>query len=98
MLQKEIKFKRFGSSFKPLGGDSKTQDGINAHFAIIDEYHAHRDDTVKENLESSSVDRSQPLTWHITTKGTNLFSVCKLYEDTCKDIFNENGKFLRTEE
>jgi hypothetical protein len=29
----------------------ETQDGINCHVGIIDEYHAHKDDTVKENLE-----------------------------------------------
>jgi phage terminase large subunit-like protein len=42
---------------RALGGDSKTQDGINCHVGIIDEYHA--DDTVKENLESSTVQRTQ---------------------------------------
>ena len=47
---------------KPLGGDSKTQDGINSHKTIIDEYHAHKDDSVKENLESSSASRKQPIT------------------------------------
>jgi phage terminase large subunit-like protein len=70
----------------PLGGDSKTQDGINSHLAIIDEYHAHATDGVKENLESSSVQRSQPITWHITTAGTNASSVCKNYEDSVIDI------------
>jgi phage terminase large subunit-like protein len=44
---------------RALGGDSKTQDGINCHVGIIDEYHAHKDDTVKENLESSTVQRTQ---------------------------------------
>jgi phage terminase large subunit-like protein len=70
----------------PLGGDSTTQDGINSHLAIIDEYHAHKDDGVKENLESSSVQRSQPLTWHITTAGTNTSSVCKYYEDSVIEV------------
>jgi hypothetical protein len=46
---------------RALGGDSKTQDGINCHVGIIDEYHAHKDDTVKENLESSTVQRTQAL-------------------------------------
>jgi phage terminase large subunit-like protein len=43
------------------------QDGINCHVGIIDEYHAHKDDTVKENLESSTVQRTQALIYHITT-------------------------------
>ncbi len=84
--QKTIHFRPFTSKMRALGGDSKTQDGINAHLAIIDEYHAHPTDGVKENLESSSVQRSQPLTYHITTAGTNIASVCKNYEDSVIEV------------
>lgn len=86
--QKEIDFIGTGSVLRPLGGDSKTQDGINSHLSIIDEYHAHANDGVKENLESSSVQRRQPITWHITTAGTNIGSVCKAYEETCTEVLN----------
>lgn len=81
-MQRIVGFTPTKSRMRPLGGDSKTQDGINAHVAIIDEYHAHKDDGVKENLESSSVQRRQPITYHITTAGTNIASVCKNYEDS----------------
>ncbi|WP_431471938.1 terminase large subunit [Nonlabens sp. SCSIO 43208] len=84
--QREIIFKPLNSVMMPLGGDSKTQDGISAHLSIIDEYHAHRDDSVKENLESSSVMRQQPITYHITTAGASIGSVCYEYEQVCKDI------------
>jgi phage terminase large subunit-like protein len=84
--QRIIHFHRSGGKMMPLGGDSKTQDGINAQFSIIDEYHAHRDDTVKENLESSSVSRLQPLTYHITTAGAATMSVCKNYEDSVIEV------------
>lgn len=83
---KEIKFGRTKSKMMALGGDSKTQDGINAHVSIIDEYHAHKDDTVKENLESSSISRLQPITYHITTAGTNVQSVCKNYEEAVLEV------------
>lgn len=86
--QKEIDNSNTNSFLRPLGGDSKTQDGINSHLSIIDEYHAHATDGVKENLESSSVQRRQPITWHITTAGTNIASVCKSYEDTCKEVLD----------
>lgn len=85
-FQREIKFSRTQSVMMPLGGDSKTQDGVNAHVAIIDEYHAHKDDSVKENLESSAVARLQPLVYHITTAGTNIQSVCKNYEDSVIEV------------
>lgn len=86
VLQREIKFPAYGCKMMPLGGDSKTQDGINSHLSIIDEYHAHKDDSVKENLESSSVQRAQPITYHITTAGVYTSGVCKQYEDTCIEI------------
>ncbi len=83
---REIRFEGTASKMMPLGGDSKTQDGINSHVSIIDEYHAHKDDTVKENLESSSIQRRQPITYHITTAGFNTQSVCYNYEQVCKDV------------
>ena len=86
--QREIIYKPTYSVLMPLGGDSKTQDGINSHCSIIDEYHAHANDSVKENLESSSIQRIQPLLYHITTAGTNIASACKRYEDVCKDILS----------
>lgn len=90
VLQREI---WFGNSvIKPLGGDSKTQDGINSSFSIIDEYHAHRDDSVKENLESSMASRKQPLVYTITTAGTNIAGVCKNFEDQCIAILEGQKK------
>ena len=85
-LQSEIKFKPTQSIMRALGGDSKTQDGINSHLSIIDEYHAHANDGVKENLESSSVNRKHAITYHITTAGVNLASVCKNYEDSVTEV------------
>lgn len=90
--QRIIGFKGTDSKMMPLGGDSKTQDGINSHLSIIDEYHAHKDDGVKENLESSSVQRRQPILWHITTAGVNVASVCKHYEDSVIEILEGRAK------
>ena len=90
--QKIVGFTPTKSKMMPLGGDSKTQDGINAHVSIIDEYHAHKDDSVKENLESSSVNRLQPITYHITTAGTNIASVCKNYEDSVIEVLEGRKK------
>lgn len=97
VYQKEIKFLPKNAFMRPLGGDSKTQDGINSHFTIIDEYHAHKDDSVKENLESSSASRLQPVTYTITTAGTNVHGVCKNFEDSCINILEgvaEDDTFL----
>lgn len=97
VLQNKIMFTPSASFAKPLGGDSKTQDGINSHLSILDEYHAHPDDTIKENLESSSAARAQPITYTITTAGTNMHGVCKNFEDSCINILEgitEDDTFL----
>jgi phage terminase large subunit-like protein len=89
-MQRIIGFKKTNSKMRALGGDSKTQDGINCHVGIIDEYHAHKDDTVKENLESSTVQRTQALIYHITTAGANVQSACKRYEESVIEVLEGN--------
>ena len=77
---------------KPLGGDSKTQDGIASSLSILDEYHAFVNDGVKENLESSMAARKQPLVYTITTAGSNIVGVCKNFEEQCEAILDEQLK------
>ena len=86
VYQKGVKYN--GGFMVPLGGDSKTQDGMNAHIGIIDEYHAHKDDSIKENIESSMASRVQPILYHITTAGFNPYGVCANYEVMCKDVLD----------
>lgn len=61
---------------RPLGKDSKTEDSWNPHFVLVDEYHAHRDNTMLEVMESGMGSRRQPLTYIITTAGLDKASVC----------------------
>lgn len=84
--QREIRTPFNMGVFRFLGGDSKTLDGLNPSISIIDEYHAHKDDSVREVLESAMGARMQPLIYIITTAGTNVVSSCKLYEDVCVEI------------
>lgn len=95
-IDAKIKGKLLGK-FKPLEKNADSQDGINSHLSIIDEYHAHPSDALKENLESSSAARLQPITYTITTAGTNLHGVCKNFEDSCINILEgvaEDDTFL----
>ena len=87
--QREIRFGKTTGVFRFLGGDSKTLDGLNPSVAFVDEYHAHKDDTVREVLESAMGARDNPLVYIITTAGFNLKSACKLAEDSYKDILKE---------
>src|SRR5690606_28515710 len=96
--QREIRFSRNLGVFRFLGGDSKTLDGLNPSLSIIDEYHAHKDDSVREVLESAMGAREQPLIYIITTAGFNIASACKHYEDVCKEILDgqkeDDGTFI----
>lgn len=90
--QREIRSNFNIGVFRFLGGDSKTLDGLNPSVSIIDEYHAHKDDSIREVLESAMGARLQPLIYIITTAGTNVVSACKLYEDVCVEILEGQKK------
>jgi phage terminase large subunit-like protein len=63
------------SSFRPLGQDSDTDQGINVHCAIIDELHVHVDRSLLDNLETAASARRQPVIFKITTAGVKRDSV-----------------------
>ncbi len=84
--QREIRFSRNLGVFRFLGGDSKTLDGLNPSLSMIDEYHAHPNDGVREVLESAMGARKNPLMYIITTAGFDVSGVCAQYEEVCVDI------------
>ena len=96
--QREIRFTRNMGVFRFLGSDSKTLDGLSPNASFLDEYHSHKDDSVREVLESAMGARLQPLMYIITTAGFNKSGVCKEYEDVCKDVVKgikeEDGTFV----
>lgn len=63
------------SSFKPLGRDSDSDQGINPNGAIIDELHVHSNRDLLDNIEKAASVRRQPMTWKITTAGERRESV-----------------------
>lgn len=69
------------SFFAPLGADSNTEDGLNPHFAILDEVHAHPDGGMWDVLESGMAARSQPLILAVTTAGFDRFGFGKQQHD-----------------
>ena len=67
---------------RPLGKDSHTEDALNPHFVLVDEYHAHRDNSMLEVMESAIGARKQPLIYIITTAGFDKNSACYQEEHT----------------
>lgn len=68
---------------KALGGDSKTQDGLNPSGASLDEYHEHKTDDMFNVIDSAFGMRWQPLMSVITTAGFNKNYPCYQYRDHC---------------
>lgn len=55
--------------FRPLGGDSKTADGLNPHAVSNDEVHEHRNRRLYSKLKTAMGKRRQPMLTNITTAG-----------------------------
>lgn len=63
------------SVFRPLGRDSDSDTGINAHGGIVDELHALESRDVLDQVETSMSARRQPVLATITTAGKKRESV-----------------------
>lgn len=76
------------SKMVPMSSEAQTEDGLNPHGIIIDEYHAHPNDALYSVLKSATGARSQPLLSIITTAGFNRHWPCALLRTACVGILN----------
>lgn len=75
------------SKFQPLGKNSDTLDGLNAHCVIIDELHGVKDRNLYEVMQQSQSARRQPLLIMITTAGTIRECIFDdIYEYSCNIV------------
>jgi len=74
------------SKMEPLAADSDKLDGLNPHFAVVDEYHAHKTDMLYNVLKSATGARRQPMIFTITTAGFDKTSPCFLMRRTYIDV------------
>ena len=72
--------------YKPLEWNPGKQDGLNTHFAVIDEYHAHPNDELYNVIFNSMGARRQPLLFTITTAGFNRESPCFKHRQYCTQV------------
>ena len=57
------------SKFEPLASDSNSLDGLNVHYAVMDELHAIKDRNLYDVIKQAMSAREQPLLDMITTAG-----------------------------
>jgi phage terminase large subunit-like protein len=74
--QHKIYYPATSSKFEPLSADANSMDGLNPHFALVDELHAHKTAQVWDVLISALGARLQPIIWAITTAGFNKNGIC----------------------
>lgn len=92
ILTKNLSHMESASFFEYISSQSaQTKDGLNPHFSIIDEYHAHPDNEVHDVLDSATAAREQPLVYIISTAGINPNGPCKEMQDYCEKILDPDS-------
>lgn len=76
ILQHALTVRDTASSFKPLAAEGSTLDGLNVHFGVLDELHAHKTRGVYDVIDTARGAREQSLLWNITTAGSDLSGIC----------------------
>lgn len=64
------------STFQAKSAEGSTLDGLNTHFACVDELHAHKTRAVYDVVETSMGKRLNSLLWVITTAGFDTAGIC----------------------
>lgn len=77
-----------GGKYLPLSAEGSTLDGLNVHFAGVDELHAHKTRAVFDVLETAMGSRESPLLWLITTAGFNRDGICYEQREYVTSILN----------
>lgn len=87
-LVKELVADFNDSTFKPLGSDSDTLDGLNVHGASLDEVHAWKDKNLYDVIVDGTSSREQPLILMITTAGTIREAVYDMKYEEAEMLLN----------
>lgn len=71
IMQHSLTVAHTSSKAAPLAAEGSTLDGLNVHFALLDELHAHKTRAVYDVIDSARGAREQSLLWTFTTAGTD---------------------------
>lgn len=76
IMQHSLTVAHTASKAAPLAAEGSTLDGLNVHFALLDELHAHKTRAVYDVIDTARGAREQSLLWAITTAGTDRSGIC----------------------
>lgn len=94
--QWSITSKHNKGKFNPVSHDKRTTEGKNSSCVILDEYHVHETDGVRNSLQTGMAARVQPLFFIITTAGDNKQGPCYKYRDICISVLRGKAKLDTT--
>lgn len=87
-----LTFQMTRSVMKPLPNESKSLDGLNIHFAALDEIHEQKDRNMYDVLRQGMKARKQPLIGCITTSGFRRDGLYDSLHDYAVDVARGNIK------
>jgi phage terminase large subunit-like protein len=76
IMQHSLTVAHTASKAAPLAAEGSTLDGLNVHFALLDELHAHKTRAVYDVIDTARGAREQSLLGTITTAGTDRSNIC----------------------
>jgi phage terminase large subunit-like protein len=76
IMQHSLTVAHMASKAAPLAAEGSTLDGLNVHFALLDELHAHKTRAVYDVIDTARGAREQSLLGTITTAGTDRSGIC----------------------
>lgn len=76
IMQHSLTVAHTASKAAPLAAEGSTLDGLNVHFALLDELHAHKTRAVYDVIDTARGAREQSLLGTITTAGTDRSGIC----------------------
>lgn len=85
---KNIHHEATRSFYRSLSSEAGSKEGINAHFLCADELHAWYGDQLWRTLRYASASRRQPLSFAITTAGSNTQSVCRQQHEYARGVLD----------
>ncbi|MDR6805560.1 phage terminase large subunit-like protein [Dyadobacter sp. BE34] len=85
-------YKKLRGKFMAVSHDKRTTEGKNPHGVILDEYHVHENDGVRNSLQTGMAARKQPIFFIITTAGDNKQGPCYKYREVCISVLKGKSK------
>lgn len=74
------------TTFQMFGRDADTVEGVSPTFALSDERHIQKDNSVRDNIKTAMIARKQPHLMDITTAGDDIESVCYVDYEYAKKV------------